>query len=107
MAPLSVFCVLLEGNLSSYQGSLEAAPGTDSVASLHSAVVLRFQDDTVHSLLSELGFLHGENVLNPLQVRLPDGCSESQKRSADNGYARERDCRREKSNIALKTASQM
>lgn len=102
-----MFCVLLEGNLSSYQGSLEAAPGTDSVASLHSAVVLRFQDDTVHSLLSELGFLHGENVLNPLQVRLPDGCSESQKRSADNGYARERDCRREKSNIALKTASQM
>lgn len=108
MAPLSVFCVLLEGNLSSYQGSLEAAPGTDSVASLHSAVVLRFQDDTVHSLkLSELGFLHGENVLNPLQVRLPDGCSESQKRSADNGYARERDCKRGKGNIALKTASQM
>lgn len=88
-----LFCVLLEGNLSSYQGSFEIALDTDTVASLRFAVVLHLQDDIVHSLkLSELGFLHGENILKPLQVRLLDGCSES--RSADNGCARERDCKR-------------
>lgn len=63
------------------------------MASFHFAVVLHLHDDTVHSLkLSELGFLHGENILKLLQVRLLDGCSESS--SADNGCARETDCKR-------------